>query len=34
VLAGTLSWTPDTVATDLAGNAVSATPVTVTGPAF
>jgi hypothetical protein len=34
VTGGTLAWTPDTVATDLAGNAALATPVARAGPAF
>ena len=34
VTSGTLTWTPDTAATDLAGNPLAATPFTTSGPAF
>jgi hypothetical protein len=31
---GTVTWTPDTAATDLAGNKVTNSAVSVAGPAF
>jgi hypothetical protein len=34
VTGGTVTWTPDTAATDLAGNKVTNTAVSVAGPAF